>query len=83
MAPPFLTGLYGLLIGAAPYMALGCFVVSAVSFRSGGGLNFEFGGGFTKWIFWGMVFLSLPAIPTVLTAAGIPLQTPGTSSTLS
>ena len=46
MAPPFLTGLYGLLIGAAPYMALGCFVAAAVSFRSGGGLNFEFGGGF-------------------------------------
>lgn len=83
MAPPFLTGLYGLLIGAAPYMALGCFVAAAVSFRSGGGLNFEFGGGFTKWIFWGMVFLSLPAIPTFLTAAGIPLQTPGTSSTSS
>ena len=76
MAPPFLTGLYGLLIGAAPYMALGCFVAAAVSFRSGGGLNFEFGGGFTKWIFWGMVFLSLPAIPTVLTAAGIPLRNP-------
>jgi hypothetical protein len=83
MVPAFLTGLYGLLIGAAPYMALGCFVAAAVSFRSGSGINFDWGGSFTKWIFWGMVFLSLQAIPTFLTSAGIPMQTPGTSSTSS
>jgi len=79
-APPFLTGLYGLLIGAAPYMGLGCFVAAAVSFRSGGGANFEIGGGFTNWIFWGMVFLALPSIPLFLKAAGIPWQPPGSSS---
>jgi len=59
-APPFLTGLYGLLIGAAPYMGLGCFVAAAVSFRSGGGANFEIGrrfsptgysGAWCSWLF--------------------------------
>jgi len=83
MAPAFLTGLYGLLVGAAPYMALGCFVAATVSFRGRRRNQLRLGGRVHQMIFWGMVFLSLQAIPTVLTAAGIPLQTPGTTSTSS
>jgi hypothetical protein len=54
-------------------MALGCFVAATISFRSGGGTNFEFGSGFIQWVFWGMIFLSLPALPALMNAAGIPM----------
>lgn len=73
MVPPFLSGLYTLLIGAAPFMALGCFVAATISFRSGGGMNFDFGSGFVQWIFWGVVFLSLQGLPSLMSAAGIPM----------
>jgi hypothetical protein len=78
--PPFLSGLFSLLIGAGPLVALCCFVVATISFRSGGGTNFELGSGFVQWLFWGMVFLSLPALPALMSAAGIPMQPPSTGA---
>jgi hypothetical protein len=57
-------------------MALGCFVAATISFRSGSGTNFEFGSGFVQWLFWGMVFLSLPALPSLMSAAGITMTAP-------
>jgi hypothetical protein len=74
--PSFLGGLYSLLMSAALYVALACFVVAAVRLRSEGGINFEIGGPVTKWIFWGLVFLALPSIPLFLGSAGVPVQAP-------
>ena len=74
--PTILTDLLGLLLGAAPYVALGCFVTAALAFRSGGGQNFELGDGFVKWIFWGIVFISLSSLPLFIGALGIPIQMP-------
>jgi hypothetical protein len=61
-------------------MALGCFVAAGLSFRSGGGANFELGGSFVKWLFWGMVFLSLSSLPSLLSAAGVTLPAPSGST---
>jgi hypothetical protein len=77
---PFLTGLYGLLIGAAPYMALGCFVAATVTFRTGGGTNFDLGGGYVKWLFWAMLFLSLQGLPNFMSLIGIPWKPPTATS---
>ncbi len=83
MVPPFLTSLFGLLIGAGPYMALGCFIAATVSFRSGGGANFEIGSGFVQWLFWGMIFLTLPAIPSLMGAMGVTWAAPSAMSATS
>ena len=78
--PQILTDLLGLLLGAAPYFALGCFVTAALTFRSGGGQNFELNDGFVKWIFWGVVFISLSSLPLFLGAMGVPIQMPGSTT---
>jgi hypothetical protein len=43
-------------------MALVCLVLAGISLRLEGGSTFAIGGGFTKWIFWGIVMLTLPQL---------------------
>jgi hypothetical protein len=61
-------------------MALGCFIAATISFHAVGGRNFEIGSGFTHWLFWGMLFLSLPAIPALMGILGIQWVPPASGS---
>lgn len=58
--------IYGLLISASTWMALGCFVAAALAWRSGGGMSFELGGRFTQMILWGFVWLGINSLPLIL-----------------
>jgi hypothetical protein len=52
--------------------ALGAFVLAGMRLRSEGGMNFEAGGGFLKWIFWGCLLISLPGVSLWLINEGVP-----------
>jgi hypothetical protein len=58
--PQLLNDIVNVLLQLAPSAALLCLVLAGISLRrEGGGTSFVIGGGFTKWIFWAVVFLTL------------------------
>lgn len=78
--------IYGLLLAAGPPLSLGCFVMAGLKLREEGGINFHAGRGFTKWLFWAAIFLTLPGIAAFVNHAGVyvpasltPTQAPYTS----
>ena len=78
--------IYGLLLAAGPPLSLGCFVMAGLKLREEGGINFHAGRGFTKWLFWAAIFLTLPGLAAFVNHAGVyvpasltPSQAPYTS----
>ena len=67
--PELLNDLIRLLLNLAPLAAVGCLVLAGISLRREGGTNFIIGGGFTKWMFWAAVFVTLPQTLSFLAAA--------------
>ncbi len=57
--PLVFRAILGLLMDLAIPAALGAFVLAGMRLRSEGGMNFEAGGGFLKWLFWGCLLISL------------------------
>jgi len=51
-------------------------VLAGIALRREGGVNFEAGGGFQRWMLWSVIFLTLPQLLSWLAAQGIvlPLQ---------
>jgi hypothetical protein len=81
--PGFVAQIAGMLVNLLPVAALAAFVLAGVRLRSEGGANYDAGGGFFKWLFWGALLLTLPAVfSTTIPAlfSGIPAATFTTSS---
>lgn len=74
--PELLRDLIRLLLNLAPLAAAGCLVLAGISLRREGGTNFIIGGGFTKWMFWAAVFVTLPQTLSFLAARGLSVPVP-------
>jgi hypothetical protein len=57
--PQLLNDIIQVLMGLAPAAALVALVLAGISLRREGGTTFLIGGGFTKWMFWAVVFVTL------------------------
>lgn len=70
--PLVFRAILGLLMDLAIPASLGAFVMAGMRLRSEGGMNFEAGGGFLKWLFWGCLLISLPGVSLWLSNEGVP-----------
>jgi hypothetical protein len=57
--PQLLNDIIQVLMGLAPAAALVALVLAGISLRREGGTTFAIGGGFTKWMFWAVIFVTL------------------------
>jgi hypothetical protein len=57
--PQLLNDIIQVLMALAPAAALVALVLAGISLRREGGTTFLIGGGFTKWMFWAVVFVTL------------------------
>jgi hypothetical protein len=73
--PPLLNDIFQLLIGAAVPAAICALLLAGVALRQEGGVNFEAGGKFQRWILWSVVFLTLPGILAWLGSRGVNVPT--------
>ncbi len=67
----FVNGVGTVLLGMAPYFALGCMVAAGVALRGEGGTNFSVNGGFARWIMWALIFCALPTVPLLMNTLGV------------
>jgi hypothetical protein len=58
-------------------MALVCLVLAGVALRLEGGSTFMVGGGFTKWILWSVIMLTLPQLLLWFNFFGLPVPAIG------
>ena len=65
------------LLLLAPSAAVLSLVIAGISLRREGTMTFAIGGGFTKWMFWAIVFLTLRPLLSWFTLFGIPVPLPG------
>ena len=71
--PQILADIIRLLIEVLPAMALVCLVLAGIALRLEGGSSFLIGGGFTKWILWGIIMLTLPELLLWFSFFGLPV----------
>ena len=71
--PQILADVVRLLIQLLPPMALVCLALAGIALRLEGGSSFVIGGGFTKWILWGIVMLTLPELLLWFSFFGLPV----------
>src|SRR5262244_946099 len=69
--PQLLNDVMSVLLLLAPSAAMLSLVLAGVSLRREGTLTFAIGGGFTKWMFWAVVFLTLQPLLTWFSLFGI------------
>ena len=74
--PQLLNDVVSLLLLLAPSAALVSLVLAGISLRQEGGTTFAIGGGFTKWMFWAVVFLTLQPLLTWFSSFGIKVALP-------
>ena len=74
--PQLLNDVISLLLLLAPSAALVSLVLAGVNLRREGGTVFVIGGGFTKWMFWAVVFLTLQPLLTWFSSFGINMPLP-------
>lgn len=78
--PQLLTDIANVMLLLAPSASLLCLALAGISLRrETGGISFVIGGGFTKWMFWAVVFLTLPALLTWFTSFGVNVPSLGGS----
>jgi hypothetical protein len=77
LVPDLLQDLIRLLLNLAPVAALGCLVLAGINLRREGGTNFHIGGGFSKWMFWAIIFVTLPQTLSFLMFLGVIVPVPG------
>jgi len=77
--PQFLADLLQLLFDLAVPSAMCTMALAGVALRQEGGMNFEAGGRFQRWILWSLILLTLPQLLSWFAAQGItlPPQTAG------
>jgi hypothetical protein len=71
--PPFLAGLLQLLFDLAVPGAICTLVLAGLALRQEGGVNFELGGRFQRWMVWTVILLTLPQFLSWFAAQGINL----------
>lgn len=75
--PTLLLDVIRLLLALAAPAALLCLVFAGIALRREGGRNFSIGGGFSRWVFWSVVFLTLPQLMSWFPSLGVPASLPG------
>src|SRR6266849_243114 len=82
MIPSFINDLLQLLFDLAVPAALCTLVLAGVALRQEGGVNFEAGGRFQRWMLWSAILLTTPQLLSWFAAQGIslPPQSAGVSS---
>lgn len=71
--PQIIVDLLKLLFDLAAPAAICALVLAGIALRREGGVNFVSGGGFSKWILWSVIFLTLPQVVSWIAAQGIVL----------
>jgi len=74
--PQLLNDVISVLLLLAPSAALLSLVLAGVSLRREGAVTFAIGGGFTKWMFWAVVFLTLQPLLSWFTSFGVSVALP-------
>jgi len=70
--PQLLTDLANAMLLLATSASALCLVLAGISLRrETGGVSFVIGGGFTKWMFWAAVFLTIPGLLTWFSSFGV------------
>jgi hypothetical protein len=77
--PQIIVDLMKLLFDLAVPSAICTMVLAGLALRREGGLDFQAGGHFQKWVLWSVIFLTLPQLLSWLAAQGITLPTQGGS----
>ena len=76
--PQLLNDIINVLLLLAPAAAVVCLVLGGISLRrEGGGITFVLGGGFSKWMFWCVVFLTLQPLLISFSSFGVAVPLPG------
>lgn len=81
--PQLLNDVIAVLLLLAPSAAMLSLVLAGVSLRREGTLTFAIGGGFTKWMFWAVVFLTLQPLLSWFTSFGLAVPLPSGGITTS
>lgn|SRR5499433_700974 len=71
--PPFLVSLLQLLFDLAVPGAMCTMLMAGLALRQEGGMNFEVGGRFQRWMLWTVILLTLPQFLAWFAKAGIDL----------
>ena len=74
--PQLLNDLISVLLGLAPAASLLSLVFAGISLRREGTLSFAVGGGFTKWMFWAVIFLTLEPLLGWFPSFGVAMPLP-------
>ena len=77
MAPPqLITDFMRVMLLLAPSAAIICLVLAGLSLRQGSIPDALVGGNFAKWMFWAIVFLTLPQLISWFPSFGVPAPLP-------
>jgi hypothetical protein len=78
MAPPQLVSDFvQLMLLLATPAAVICLMLAGLSLRQSGGPTAVIGGSFSKWMFWAIVFVTLPGLISWFPSFGVPAPIPG------
>ena len=75
--PQLLNDIINTLLLLATPAALVSLVLAGISLRREGGTTFLIGGGFTKWMFWSVVFLTMTPLLSWFSSFGMSVPLPG------
>ncbi|MBI3698626.1 MAG: hypothetical protein HY238_27780 [Acidobacteria bacterium] len=75
--PQLLSDLIRLMLLLAPSAAVLCLILAGISLRREGGPAAVVGGNFAKWMFWAIVFITLPGLISWFPSFGVPAPLPG------
>jgi len=75
-APQLLNDVISVLLLLAPSAAVLSLVLAGLSLRREGTMTFTIGGGFTKWMFWAVIFLTLQPLLSWFSSFGVSTQLP-------
>jgi small-conductance mechanosensitive channel len=78
--PPLLQDFVSLMLLLAPSAALICLVLAGLNFRRDVGGAAIIGGGFSRWIFWAVVFITIPGLISWFPSFGVGPSLPGNPS---
>src|SRR5438094_8371008 len=71
-----LNDVISVLLLSAPSAAVLSLVLAGVNLRREGTMTFAIGGGFTKWMFWAVIFLTLQPLLSWFSSFGVSTQLP-------
>ena len=75
--PQLLNDVISVLLLLAPSAALLSLVLAGISLRREGTMTLAIGGGFSKWMFWAVVFLTIQPLLSWFTSFGVAVPLPG------